>query len=249
MPPHPPDPDLPALPDAAGEARTSRLAVIASASVCLCPPLGGLFGILLGILALRQIAVSDTLTGRSAAWFAIVLGTLQVAALGGTGYGVRRALEAAHPVAARFVAGMATGDEGHLQTSVAAALKPAVTGENRQLYADAFVSRLGVLQQVRPRKEPLWKAARKFKVVSALSLRYAFETSYDLDFASGAPALVTLQWVTEGGEPRVLGFKYASSQLRNLELPMEASADVTPELQDYGATTFKPKPGLKAFRP
>lgn len=216
-----------------GVTSTSRLALASALCACACGPVGAGFAVLLGVLALRQMAIVESLTGRGSAWLGILVGGAQIAAVAAIGVQARDLVRSAHPVAAQFVTGLARGDPAAIDASSASRLKPVVGGENLRLYGGAFAERLGEVQQVRYRAGPLWKLARSARV-DPKARRVTFTVEYELDLSTGVPAQAALTMVHEYGELRVLGFRFASPGLRNLELPMEASAEAETDLRDYG---------------
>ncbi len=224
--------------------RTSRLALASALCACLCPPAGGIPAVILGAFALWQMSAAPSLTGRGMAWLGLLMGGAQIALVSGVGYETGSYVNEAHPVAARFVAGLTRGDEGHIDATASAGLKPIVSGPNLALYARAFADRLGEFQQMRWRREPVWKILPRARF-DPNSRQAKFSAAYDLDFTTGAPAQAQLTFVTENGELKVLGFKFTSPNLRNLELPMEAQGEARRDVQSYDSPLRVGGPRLK----
>jgi hypothetical protein len=232
---------------ATGPTHTSRLAVASVLSLSLCLP-GGVLALILGVFALWQMSAAPSIGGRGAAWFGIIVGGAEIAVFGFTTYTVRDTIAQAHPVASRFVAGMANGDSGHIDATAAAGLKPAVSGANLKEYAKAFSERLGEFKDMRYRDEAMSDLVKRIRF-DPKTWELTFSTNYDLDFASGAPAQATLTFTKEYGDLKVVGFKFTSPTLRGLTVPVEGKATPQRDVQDFDSASTTPRgPHLKSMK-
>lgn len=207
--------------------QTSRLAIFAALGALLCiPGLSGLLGLVLGVLALRQINASSTIQGGNLAYAGIIGGIFNLFVWGSVGWHmvqVRGQLES--PTAA-FV-GAWTSSEAEGEAAAAPGLAPLMRHGEGELIRRTLAERLGPFRGLGPRDDFDYKLDIHGEHISAV---------YPLRFQSGAPCRAEFEYVTLAGKPKVVGFRLDSPVLRDLAMngQTELHGDATPELQDFG---------------
>ncbi len=211
-------------------ARTCWTGVIAGLCSLLCPGIGGILGLPLGVVALLQLRGNAALKGAGMAWVGIVAGALQLYVAGSAYLRVQEALDQGPAAVAGFLE--ATCRRTFEGAPVANGLRPAL---ERGVASDSgarLVEALGDFKRVEAR--------------SGYRVRWiggpVLEVDYELAFAKGAPASGHFTLVRERGELRVIAFAVRSPVLTRA---VTAEGKATPEL---GIFSGPPKPAaLRSF--
>ncbi len=217
---------------------TSRAAVAAGLFACLCPMgLGGLLGIALGVVGLRQIAASGgALAGKAMAWLGIVLGISQLA-LGGLAYQrYREDLDQVPRAATTLLANVCAERPMEASQVMASGLRPAMDRGRGAELGRALTEALGEFQGLGER------VSYSFRWEESAE---AIEAEYALKFTKGAPATASLTLVRQDGEMRLRAFSVRSPALRKA---IGAAATAGRELSDFQGPKA-PSRALKEFRP
>lgn len=230
----------PLPPPLASSNERSGLAVAAAGFSVLCPiGVGGLLGVVLGWLALRQISAG--LASRESAgiaWLGILAGVVQLLAIAVAWTHVwNNVSETRAPVAA-FMRGLSERDPAAVGESCSNGLKPLLERGAAALLVDRLDETVGSFESAGERSSAF--------EVSLEGTQLVYTVQYPLKFESGAPVIGTFALVKEGGAMRLLGFRLESPLLRpRIELGARNSA----EIAEYeGPRNVRPKNQLREFR-
>jgi hypothetical protein len=213
---------------------TSKLAIAAGLVSICCLGLGGVFGLVLGLLALGQIRASKgDLGGEGLAWLGVVLGALQIAVVGWGISWVRGQTNQAPEVARTFMAGVARAEPDAARGAMTAGLRPLFERGRAEKLAQDLREVLGEYQGLGAQR------ALKSRWEDGLEVEAEFELLFD----KGAPAQVTLTMVREYESLRVRSFEVRSPVLR---VPVKLEGRASQELGEFtGGKAAKPK--VKSF--
>lgn len=221
------------------DAPTSRLAVGSALSALICiPGLSGLLGILLGVLALRQMGTAR-LSGARLAWTGIVGGALNLFFWAPVGNHV---LEVSHALSApteRFMTAWMQSERAG-EEAAAPGLRPLMHHGEGELLRHALQERLGAYRGV--------GAPGDFHYAYHLAGEQA-SARFPLLFASGAPAWARFDYVRVQGELQVVGFVLDSPLLADLRARSALHGAATPTLREFEGPESHTAPELKTYRP
>lgn len=235
---HPWDAEEPLSRAPSGGQTTSRAAVAAGLFSCLFPVgIGGLLGIALGILGLRQIAASGgALAGRSMAWLGIILGVAQLILAGALLQRLADDLDQAPGAAATFFENLSAGKPMEAAPVMASGLRPAMDRGGGAEIAKSLAEALGEFQGL---GERVSYSFHREDLAEALVIEYA------LKYSKGAPAWAKCTLVRQDGAMRLRAFSVRSPVLHK---PIGATAVAGRELSDFQGPKA-PARALKEYRP
>ncbi len=226
-------------PPLATSSQRSGAASAAAIFSVMCPiGIGGVLGMVLGFVALRQIAKGEA--GREnagMAWLGVIAGAVQLFAIGAGWVHLQGTLDETQKPVATFLSALAERDTAGVAESCANGLKPLLERGNAGEMVDRLDESVGRFKSTGERDDG-W-------TVSLRSAQLVYTVKYPLHFESGAPVTGTFALVKEGGALRLLGFRLESPVLRpRIELGAASSA----EIAEFEGSKKKEKPGLPEFK-
>ncbi len=223
------------------QVETSRLAIFSVLSGMACIP--GL-GVLLGLMALRQISRSQYIVGANLAWAGILSSGLSVAgwAVAGSRYAALKAR--ADPPVQAFMTGWGIS-EAEGEAAAGPGLSPVMHHGAADLLRAEMIKRMGPFQSVGPRQDFHYALKRM-----GMMLVEEGTATYTLNFQSGAPVTGEFELGYTGSDLKVIGYRIESPVLRDMvkEGTNEAHGVAAPQITEFG--TGLPKldvHGVKTF--
>jgi hypothetical protein len=216
---------------------TSKLALLAGLFSLLCPTgIGGAIGVVLGIFGLAQIRASrGDLGGATIARLGIVVGLLQLAAIGLIWAHVEKQKSEAPAVVEAFLQRFCENDLAGAAPNMSLGLRPTLDRGRAEQVSEGLVQALGGFEGLGD--------ARSFKARWQGGL--TIEAEIDLRFAKGAPARGSFTLVREHGALRVSSFAVHSPVLR---VPVAVKGRESRELGEFaGGRSASGTGKLKSF--